>query len=143
MVTSGGSGFGIMAILSGIDRGYVSRQEGLERMDKIVTFLEKADVFMGLILTGGMGETGKVLPFGSKDNGGDLVETAFLMQGLLAVHQYYVNGTSDEKELAARIDKLWREVDWNFLPSERAKCALLALEPHRWLGHELSGAWIQ
>ena len=42
------------------------------------------------------------------------METAFLMQGLLAVHQYYVNGTSDEKELAARIDKLWREVDWNF-----------------------------
>ena len=33
VVTSGGSGFGIMAILSGIDRGYVSRQEGLERMD--------------------------------------------------------------------------------------------------------------
>ena len=114
VVTSGGSGFGIMAILSGIDRGYVSRQEGLERMDKIVTFLEKADRFHGAYPHWWNGETGKVLPFGSKDNGGDLVETAFLMQGLLAVHQYYVNGTSDEKELAARIDKLWREVDWNF-----------------------------
>ena len=94
VVTSGGSGFGIMAILSGIDRGYVSRQEGLERMDKIVTFLEKADRFHGAYPHWWNGETGKVLPFGSKDNGGDLVETAFLMQGLLAVHQYYVNGTS-------------------------------------------------
>ena len=83
-------------------------------MDKIVTFLEKADRFHGAYPHWWNGETGKVLPFGSKDNGGDLVETAFLMQGLLAVHQYYVNGTSDEKELAARIDKLWREVDWNF-----------------------------
>ena len=127
VVTSGGSGFGIMAILSGIDRGYVSRQEGLERMDKIVTFLEKADRFHGAYPHWWNGETGKVLPFGSKDNGGDLVETAFLMQGLLAVHQYYVNGTSDEKELAARIDKLWREVDWNFLPSERAKCAFIGI----------------
>lgn len=113
-VTSGGSGFGIMAILSGIDRGYVTRQEGFQRMEKIVTFLEKADRFKGAYPHWWNGETGKVLPFGTKDNGGDLVETAFLMQGLLAVHQYYANGTQEEKALAARIDKLWREVDWNF-----------------------------
>lgn len=114
VVTSGGSGFGIMAILSGIDRGYVTRQEGFQRMEKIVTFLEKADRFKGAYPHWWNGETGKVLPFGTKDNGGDLVETAFLMQGLLAVHQYYANGTQEEKALAARIDKLWREVDWNF-----------------------------
>lgn len=114
VVTSGGSGFGIMAILSGIDRGYVTRQEGFQRMEKIVTFLEKADRFKGAYPHWWNGETGKVLPFGAKDNGGDLVETAFLMQGLLAVHQYYADGTQEEKALAARIDKLWREVDWNF-----------------------------
>lgn len=114
VVTSGGSGFGIMAILSGIDRGYVTRQEGFQRMEKIVTFLEKADRFKGAYPHWWNGETGKVLPFDTKDNGGDLVETAFLMQGLLAVHQYYADGTQEEKALAARIDKLWREVDWNF-----------------------------
>lgn len=114
VVTSGGSGFGIMAILSGIDRGYVTRQEGFQRMEKIVTFLEKADRFKGAYPHWWNGETGKVLPFGTKDNGGDLVETAFLMQGLLAVHQYYADGSQEEKALAARIDKLWREVDWNF-----------------------------
>lgn len=114
VVTSGGSGFGIMAILSGIDRGYVTRAEGMQRMEKIVAFLEKADRFHGAYPHWWNGETGKVLPFGAKDNGGDLVETAFLMQGLLAVHQYYVNGTQEEKALAARIDRLWREVDWNF-----------------------------
>ena len=47
VITSGGSGFGIMAILAGIDRGYVTRQEGLERMEKIVSFLETADRFHG------------------------------------------------------------------------------------------------
>ena len=31
VVTSGGSGFGIMAILAGIDRGYVTPEEGLQR----------------------------------------------------------------------------------------------------------------
>lgn len=114
VVTSGGSGFGIMAIVAGIDRGYVSRSEGLARMDKIVSFLEKADRFHGAYPHWWNGETGKALPFGAKDNGGDLVETAFLMQGLLAAHQYYVSGSKEEKVLAARIDKLWRAVDWNF-----------------------------
>ena len=114
VVTSGGSGFGIMAILAGIDRGYVSRTDGLARMEKIVSFLERADRFKGAYPHWWQGETGKVKPFGQKDNGGDLVETAFLMQGLLAVHQYYIDGTPQEKALAQRIDKLWREVDWNW-----------------------------
>lgn len=105
VVTSGGSGFGIMAILAGIDRGYVTREEGLARMERIVSFLEKADRFHGAYPHWWYGDTGKVKPFGQKDNGGDLVETAFLIQGLLAVHQYYINGNEKEKALAQRIDK--------------------------------------
>ena len=80
VVTSGGSGFGIMAILAGIDRGYVTREEGLARMERIVSFLEKADRFHGAYPHWWYGDTGKVKPFGQKDNGGDLVETAFLIQ---------------------------------------------------------------
>ena len=114
VITSGGSGFGIMAILSGIDRNYITREEGLARMEKIVSFLEKADRFHGAYPHWWYGDTGKVKPFGQKDNGGDLVETAFLIQGLLAVHQYYVNGSPQEQALAKRIDTLWRDVDWNF-----------------------------
>lgn len=78
VVTSGGSGFGIMAILAGIDRGYVTREEGLSRMERIVSFLEKADRFYGAYPHWWYGGTRKVKPFGQKDNGGDLVETAFL-----------------------------------------------------------------
>lgn len=114
IVTTGGSGFGIMAILAGIDRGYVTRQEGLERMNKIVGFLEKADRFHGAFPHWWNGETGKVKPFGQKDNGGDLVETAFLIQGLLAVRQYYLNGSEEEKALAARIDNIWQAVEWDW-----------------------------
>ena len=125
-VTSGGSGFGIMAILAGINRGYVSRTDGLVRMEKIVSFLERADRFKGAYPHWWYGETGKVKPFGQKDNGGDLVETAFLMQGLLAVHQYYIDGTPQEKALAQRIDKLWREVE------SRIR-----------LGDGLPGSWLQ
>lgn len=113
-VTSGGSGFGIMALIAGIDRGYISRTEGLQRMQHIVSFLERADRFKGAYPHWWNGETGRTQPFGAKDNGGDLVETAFLMQGLLAAHQYYVNGSEEGRALARRIDRIWREVDWNW-----------------------------
>lgn len=119
VVTSGGSGFGILALLAGIDRGYVSREDGLARMEKIVSFLERADRFHGAFPHWWHGETGRVKPFGRKDDGGDLVETAFLIQGLLAVHQYYAGGSERERSLAARIDRLWREVDWNWYRNGR------------------------
>jgi len=113
-VTTGGSGFGLMAILVGIERDFISREEGLERYEKIVNFLERADRFHGAWphwITGG---TGKTYPFGTKDNGGDLVETAFLIQGLLTVKQYFQEGNDREKELCSRIQKLWEEVEWNW-----------------------------
>lgn len=114
VVTTGGSGFGIMALLAGVDRGYITPEEGFARFEQIVGWLEKADRFHGAFPHWWNGETGRVQPFGTKDNGGDLVETAFMIQGLLAVHQYYADGSEAEKALAARIDKLWREVEWSW-----------------------------
>lgn len=114
VVTTGGSGFGIMSILVGIERGYITRQQGFERLSHITDFLEKADRFHGAWPHWIYGETGKVKPFGQKDNGGDLVETSFMMQGLLCVRQYFANGNEQEKALAARINKLWEEVEWSW-----------------------------
>jgi len=114
VVTSGGSGFGVMAILTGIERGFITRQDGVTRLRKIVTFLQSANRFHGAWSHWIYGETGKVKPFSPKDNGADLVETAYLIQGLLAVRQYLKDGNESEKELAADIDKLWREVEWNW-----------------------------
>lgn len=114
IVTSGGSGFGVMAILVGIERGYITREQGVERLQKIVDFLKKADRFHGAWPHWINGETGKVKPFGENDNGGDLVETSYMIQGLIAVKQYFMNGNEQEKKLAADIDKLWREVEWDW-----------------------------
>jgi hypothetical protein len=114
VVTSGGSGFGLMAILSGIERGFISRQEGLGRFQKIVAFLEKSARFHGAWPHWLYGETGKVKPFSPKDNGADIVETAYLVQGLLAVRQYFKDGSEPEKKLVEKIDRLWREVEWSW-----------------------------
>lgn len=114
VVTSGGGGFGVMAILVGIERGFITREEGVQRLERIVDFLERADRFHGAWPHWWNGETGKVKPFSRKDDGGDLVETSFMLQGLLCVRQYFHKGSDREKVLADRIDKLWREVDFNW-----------------------------
>ncbi|PST84618.1 beta-glucosidase [Pedobacter yulinensis] len=113
-VATGATGFGLMAILSGIDRGYVSKKEGLERLDKILTWLEKADRFHGAWPHWLIGETGKVRPFGQKDNGGDLVETSFVAQSLICISEYYKNGNAGEKRVAQKADALWKGIDFNW-----------------------------
>ena len=113
-VTSGGSGFGIMAIIAAIERGWITREQGFERFERIVTFLENADSWHGAFPHWWNGETGRVVNFMRHDNGADIVETSFLFQGLLTLHQYYVKGTEAERALAARIDTLWRAVNWDF-----------------------------
>lgn len=113
-VTTGGSGFGLMAILVGVERGFIPREDALKRYLKIVDFLEKADRFHGAWPHWLNGETGKVVPFSKKDNGGDLVETAFLVQGLITVAEYFKDGNDKELELATKIDELWKDVEWDW-----------------------------
>ena len=116
VVATGGTGFGLMALLVGIERGFITRNEGVDRIDRIVRFLEHADRFHGVWPHWIYGESGRVKPFSPKDDGGDLVETAYLVQGLLTVRQYFRESGSGEEErrLAAEIDTLWREVEWDW-----------------------------
>ena len=114
-VTSGGSGFGIMTIPVAIERGFITRTQGYERMNTIVNFLNaKADKFHGAFSHWLNGTTGKVQAFSTKDNGADLVETAFLIQGLLAVQSYFKNGNTAEKAMCANIQTIWENVEWTW-----------------------------
>lgn len=115
MIAAGASGFGIMATIVGIDRGFVTRAEGVERFLKITSFLERADRFHGAYAHFMDGPTGKVETFfGGKDNGADLVETSFLFQGLLAARQYFDGDNQEEALIRSRIDRLWKEVEWSW-----------------------------
>ncbi len=114
VVTSGGSGFGVMAILAGIDRGFITREEGVDRLMKISDFLKNCDRYHGAWSHWIYGETGKTKPFGKKDNGGDIVETSFMAQGLICVREYFKDGNEKEQQLAAAVDTLWREIEWDW-----------------------------
>lgn len=114
LVTSGGSGFGLMAMVVAIERGFITHEEGVARLGKIVSFLEKADRFHGAWSHWMDGNTGKVIPFSANDNGGDLVETAFLVQGLLTFRNYLNYESALEKGLVDRINVLWKGVEWDW-----------------------------
>jgi hypothetical protein len=114
VITSGGSGFGVMAILAGIERKFITRQQGLQRLQKIIRFLETADRFHGAWPHWWYDGNGKVKPFGKKDNGGDLVETSYMIQALLCVRQFFKEGNEEEIKLAARADQLWKEVEFDW-----------------------------
>lgn len=115
IIATGASGFGIMALVVGVDRHFISREQGLARLTKIVEFLEKADRFHGAWAHYMDGNTGKAMAvFGMFDDGGDLVETSFLMQGLLAARQYFKGDAPREKELFKRITALWESVEWDW-----------------------------
>ncbi len=115
LLALGGNGFGVMAMLVAAERGFEPREAVARRVLKIVRFLARADRFHGVWPHFLNGDTGHVVPFfGKYDDGGDLVETAFMMQGLLAARQYFDRDDAVEREIRDTVTRLWREVEWDW-----------------------------
>jgi hypothetical protein len=114
IVVSGGSGFGVMAIIVAVERGWITRQEAVERLTKITEFLLGADAFHGMLPHFMDGATGKTIRFTRKDDGGDLVETAYLAVGLLCARQYFDRDNSGENGLRWRLTRLWEDAEWSW-----------------------------
>jgi hypothetical protein len=119
MIASGASGFGLMALLAGAERKFITREQVVERFIKIVNFLEQAETFHGAYSHFIDGPTGKVEPFfGKRDNGGDLVETSFLAQGLLAARNYFTADDVKEKLIRDKITSIWERIEWSWYRKE-------------------------
>lgn len=114
LVTIGGSGFGVMGIIVGIHRGFITRAQGVSRLRTIVDFLAGADRFHGVWPHWMNGITGNTIPFSARDDGGDLVETSFMAQGLLTARQYLDAGIPEEAELITRINALLDTIEWSW-----------------------------
>jgi hypothetical protein len=115
VVTSGGSGFGIMSIVTAVNRGFITRQQGVDRMNIITDFLlNKAQRFKGAFPHWMNGITGVVVPFSANDNGADLVETSFLAMGLLTARQYFDGASPAETTIRNRINTIVDGIEWNW-----------------------------
>lgn len=115
IVTTGGTGFGLMGLIVGAERGFITKERAVSIIDRIVTFLENCEKFHGAWAHWYDGDTGKPFSFSKYDNGGDIVETAFLVEGLLAARQWLsASPDASDNALAARCDKLWKGVEWDW-----------------------------
>lgn len=122
----GATGMGLFTLVVGIERGFVRREDGAQRIRKMLAFLqEKAERFHGAFPHWMNGSTGKVIPFGKEDDGADLVETAFLAEGLLFLREYFSGEEAPETEIRKRADTLWREIEWNWFAKEDQRGAVL------------------
>ena len=143
VVATGASGFGIMALIVGVDRGFITRQQGVERLNKITTFLEKAPRYHGAWSHFMDGKTGESLGvFDVVDSGGDLVESAFMIEGLLAARQYFNRSTPQEIQLTKRITHLWETVEWDWYRKSQDGDALYWHWTPEWgwfVNHRLTG----
>jgi hypothetical protein len=114
VVTTGGTGFGVMSVIVATERKWITRDTAAKFLLKMVNFLCKADAYHGVFPHWMNGETGKTIPFSRKDDGADLVETSFLFQGLLCARQYFNADNDTENELRRRINWLWDDIEWNW-----------------------------
>lgn len=142
IVTSGGSGFGIMALVAGISRGFKTRAEGLTRMQTIVGFLKNtAQKFHGAFPHWLNGTTGNVVPFSTKDNGADLVETSYLIMGLLTARQYFNGVDATETALRSDINTIWNGVEWSWFRQSNQNVLYWHWSPnYNWeMNHQIKG----
>lgn len=114
LISIGGSGFGVMAIIVATDRGWIARDEAVARLAAMLAFLERTPCYHGMFPHDMNGRTGATIPFGRKDDGGDIVETALLFQGLLCARQYFNADAAAEKSLRDHITWAWRDVEWSW-----------------------------
>jgi len=141
LVAVGGSGFGVMALLVAVERGWVSREEAIGRLGTMLDLLYRATCYHGALPHFMHGATGATQPFGRKDDGGDLVETSFLLMGLLCARQYFQRDSAAERSIRGRITGLWEDVEWDWYTQAGRKVLYWHWSPNNgWaLDHEIHG----
>ncbi len=139
--TTGGSGFGVMAIIVGVSRGWITRDDAVARLWTMVRFLLKSDSYHGVWPHFLDGETGRTIPFSRKDDGADLVETSFLVAGLLCARQYFDRDDEAETRLRAAITWMWEEVEWDWHTRDGRNVLYWHWSPNNgWsMNHEIRG----
>ena len=114
LVTTGGSGFALMALVVAVERGWITREQGIERVSAMLDVLLGATCYHGALPHFLDGRTGATIPFSRKDDGGDLVETSFLCMALLTARQYFDRDTPEETRVRNVMTWIWEEVEWDW-----------------------------
>ncbi len=143
VVTTGGTGFGIMAMLAAANRGFISRAAALTRITTIAGFYKNnCTAYHGAYAHWINGATGATVPFSTQDDGADLVETSYLMQGLLCARQYFNIADANETALRTTINQLWDAVEWTWFQQNNQNVLYWHWSPnYGWAINQQIGGW--
>jgi hypothetical protein len=111
-------GFALSAWPVGVERGWMTRSEALQRSLATLRFFRDSDQSGGADSTG---YKGFYFHFLDMDSGArawrcevSMIDTALLLAGMLTAAAYFSAATPDEIELRALVDALYRRVDWRW-----------------------------
>lgn len=114
MVSAVSTGMYFFNIAVGIEREFITREEGVAHVTKALKFLsEKTERIYGAFPHWIDGYTGEVIPFSDTDNGADMVETAIIAKGLIFAREFFDGDDPQEKMIREISDRLWREIEWD------------------------------
>ncbi|PHZ86685.1 beta-glucosidase [Paremcibacter congregatus] len=140
VITTGGTGFAILSIITAAERGWISREAAVMRLLKITTSLKRLETFHGMWAHWYRAGTEEVFHFSKYDNGGDIVESAFMAQGLLAARQYFNQSSTDETRLRTDITGLWEKMDWQWYTQGQDILYWHWSKTHGWkMNHKITG----
>ncbi|ATS51983.1 hypothetical protein XAP3CFBP6996_019125 [Xanthomonas citri pv. fuscans CFBP 6996] len=139
-------GFALTAYPIGIENGWVSRNQAIDRTLTTLKFFRDAP--MGPQKTGRAGYKGFYYHFLDMQQGNrydswvelSSVDTALLMMGVLFTQSYYDGEDPREKEIRQIADTLYKRVDWRWL-QQRAPLISMGWFPesgfinHDWMGY--------
>ncbi|PPT98476.1 glucoamylase family protein [Xanthomonas arboricola] len=139
-------GFALTAYPIGIENGWVSRNQAIDRTLTTLKFFRDAP--MGPQRTGRAGYKGFYYHFLDMQQGNrydswvelSSVDTALLMMGVLFTQSYYDGDDPREKEIRQIADALYKRVDWRWL-QQRAPLISMGWFPesgfidHDWMGY--------
>lgn len=122
-------GFGLTVYGVGVERGWITRDQGVERTLATLRFLVSAP--QGPAATGMAGYKGffyhfldmrQGLRFGTNEL--STVDTALLMAGVLFAQSYYDGENVREREIRERAETLYRRIEW---PWAQVRGALISM----------------
>lgn len=109
-----GVGFGFLSLIVGVHRTWISNRDAIARACRMLESLAGVKRFHGAFPHFVDTSSGKTIPFAKYDDGGDLVETALLVQALICVREFFSGETSEEIGLRRSITEIVEAVDWNW-----------------------------
>jgi hypothetical protein len=118
-------GFGLSALTVGIDRGWISREAGRERVLTTLTFFWNSPQGPQADATGYKGFYYHFLDMHSgrrvRDAELSTIDTALLLGGVLHVQEYFDQPDATEAKIRALANDIYRRVEWSWMQVRLAK----------------------